>query len=133
MAVRPNGEAPAEALVTTAEDLLGKQTDPDTHSILGTGVHYGIGIGPAIVYALLRDRLPVQGPARGALYGTGLFLAQDEVLNTVTGLGARPQDYPWQAHARGLVSHNIYGIVVETALNLMEQALDRPERSRASA
>lgn len=131
--VRPNGEAPAEALVTRAEDAFDRRSDPETHRARGKAVHYAIGIGPAIGYALLRDRLPVDGPARGALYGAGLFLAQDEVLNTVTGLGASPQDYPWQAHARGLVAHTVYGIVVETALNLLEQAGDVAERSQVDS
>lgn len=84
-------------------------------------VHYAIGIAPAIGYALLRDRLPMSGVARGALYGAGLFLTQDEVLNTVTGLGAKPQNYPWQAHARGLVAHTAYGIVTELALALADK------------
>jgi len=50
---------------------------------------------------------------------------QDEVLNTVTGLGARPQRYPWQAHARGLVAHIVYGVATELVLNLVENAVQK--------
>jgi uncharacterized membrane protein YagU involved in acid resistance len=92
-------------------------------------VHYSIGVAPAIGYALLRDKLPGSGVARGALYGAGLFLMQDEVLNTVTGLGAKPQRYPWQAHARGIVAHTVYGVATELVLNLLDNAV----RKRASA
>jgi uncharacterized membrane protein YagU involved in acid resistance len=123
IAVRPNGEAPAEALVTRVEQALDQRSDPETHQALGQAVHYAIGITPAIGYALLRDRLPARGVGRGALYGAGLFLVQDELLNAATGLGAKPQDYPWQDHARGLVAHTVYGIVVETALNLLDDYL----------
>lgn len=120
-AVRPKGEPPAQALVSKMEDVTGKHLEPGTHEAASQVVHYSIGIAPAIGYALLRDKLPMSGVARGALYGAGLFLTQDEVLNTVTGLGAKPQDYPWQAHARGIVAHTAYGIVTELALELVDQ------------
>ncbi len=119
-AVRPNGEPPAQALVSKIEDATGKHLEPAVHEVASQAVHYSIGIAPAIGYALLRNRLPVSGVARGALYGAGLFLTQDEALNTVTGLGAKPQAYPWQAHARGIVAHTVYGIVTELTLNALK-------------
>jgi uncharacterized membrane protein YagU involved in acid resistance len=131
-AVRPDGEPPAQVLVSKAEDAAGKRLEPAAHEAASQVVHYAIGMGPAIGYALLRDRLPVTGVARGALYGAGLFLAQDEALNTVTGLGAKPQDYPWQAHARGIVAHTVYGIVTELALNLFDR-MRRDEAARGLA
>lgn len=131
IAVRPNGEAPAEALVTKVEQTLDRPSDPAAHQALGQAVHYGIGVAPAIGYALLREHLPVGGAARGAIYGAGLFLVQDELLNAVTGLGAKPQDYPWQDHARGLLAHTLYGVVVELTLNLIEQSVhDRSSAAR---
>lgn len=128
-AVRPNGEPPAQALVSKIEDATDTRLEPSTHEAVAQVVHYSIGIAPAIGYALFRDRLPVSGVARRALYGTGLFLMQDEALNTVTGLGAKPGAYPWQAHARGLVAHTVYGVVTELALNLVGRI--RAGRTRA--
>jgi uncharacterized membrane protein YagU involved in acid resistance len=128
-AARPDGEPPAQALVSKMEDATGKHLEPGTHEAASQVVHYSIGIAPAIAYALLRDKLPMSGVARGALYGAGLFLTQDEVLNTVTGLGAKPQAYPWQAHARGMVAHTAYGLVAELALVLIDQI--RVGRTRA--
>ncbi len=127
--VRPGGEPPAQALVTKIEKATGKALSPDTHETVSQAVHYSIGIAPAIGYALLREKLPGNGVARGALYGAGLFLLQDEVLNTVTGLGTKPQRYPWQAHARGFVTHVVYGVATEVVLNLLDNAV----RKRASA
>jgi uncharacterized membrane protein YagU involved in acid resistance len=132
-AVRPNGEPPAQALVSKVEDAVGKQLDPVTHEAASQVVHYSIGIAPAIGYALLRDRLPVSGVTRGAIYGAGLFLAQDEALNTATGLGAKPQQYPWQAHARGLVAHAVYGVVTELTLNLLEEFATNRRRTAAGS
>jgi uncharacterized membrane protein YagU involved in acid resistance len=111
------------------EDATGKYLEPVTHEAVSQVVHYSIGIAPAIGYALLRDKLPMSGVARGALYGAGLFLTQNEVFNAVTGLGAKPQEYPWQAHARDIVAHTAYGIVTELALQLVDQI--RAERTCA--
>ncbi len=55
----------------------------------------------------------------------------------MTGLGAEPGRYPWQAHARGLVAHIVYGLATELALNLAGKALaknqGRPGRQRSQA
>lgn len=125
IAARPGGEPPAQALVSRVEDASGRALAADMHETVSGVVHYSIGVAPAIGYALLRDKLPGRGVARGAAYGLSLFLAQDELLNSVTGLGGKPGDYPWTAHARGLVAHTVYGVVTELALNAMETARDR--------
>ena len=87
-------------------------------------MHFAIGIAPAVGYALARKDLPVKGLAAGALFGFSLWLLQDEVLNSVTGLGAKPRDYPWQAHARGLAAHLAYGVAAELALGVADNAHD---------
>lgn len=133
IAVRPGGEPPAQVLVGSVEKLVGLRLTPEQHHATGEAVHYMIGIAPAAGYALVRDKLPGRGTARGLLYGLGMFLVQDEALNTVTGLGAKPQDYPWQAHARGLVAHLVYGVVTELTLNAMEQALCATDPDAATA
>jgi len=122
--VRPRGEPPADVLVGRIEDATGASADPETHHKRGVATHFAIGIAPAVAYALFRNRLPVSGVARGALYGVGLWLMQDEITNTVTGLGAKPQDYPWQAHVRGLVAHLGYGVATELALEAADKVLD---------
>lgn len=123
--VRPRGEPPADVLVGRVENALGADVDERTHQKRGAAMHYAIGVVPAVGYALLRNRLPVEGVVRGALFGLGLWLVQDEVLNSATGLGAKPQDYPWQAHARGLAAHLAYGVTTELALNAADRVLVR--------
>lgn len=121
--VRPFGEPPAHVFVKKAEQTLGLNPTPEQHEIAGVAVHYGIGITPAIVYSIVRDKLPGEGPVRGLLYGLSLFLLQDEAVNAATGLAAKPQKYPWQAHARGLLSHLVYGLATEMVLNLMDRSV----------
>ncbi len=121
-AVRPYGEPPAGVVVTELEQASGRGLGEEQHEAAQTAVHYAIGIGPAAGYALVRNQLP-GGPARGLLYGLGVFLLQDEGINAVTRLGANPRDYPWQAHGRGLISHLVYGLTTELALSAMERLL----------
>jgi hypothetical protein len=142
-AVRPGGEPPAHAVATKLESLTGHHQDTaaevpariedlDTdglsgnrHHVLGTAVHYGIGVAPAALYSIIQNDLPLPGPARGALYGLTLFLIQDEGLNAVTGLGAKPGEYPWQDHARGLLAHLAYGVVTDSAITAAKRQLTR--------
>ncbi len=120
--VRPGGEPPAHVLASAAERAAGLDVSERQHKISGDLIHYSIGVAPAAAYAVFRDKLPIAGPARGALYGLGMFLLQDESLNSISGLGAKPSDYPWQDHARGLVAHVVYGITTELVLNALENA-----------
>lgn len=120
---RPNGEPPADVLVGRIEAAAGAEPSERTHRRRGVAAHFAIGIAPAVGYALARGRLPVRGVAAGALFGLGLWLVQDELLNALTGLAAEPQDYPWQAHARGLAAHLAYGVSTELALGAADRAL----------
>jgi uncharacterized membrane protein YagU involved in acid resistance len=117
---RPGGEAPAQALVSKLEHAAGRNLTSHRHELASQAVHYSIGIAPAIGYALFRDKLPGRGVMRGAAFGAALFVSQDEVLNTVTGLGGKPNEYPRTAHARGVVAHVVYGIATELTLNLFQ-------------
>jgi len=123
VAIRPGGEAPAGVLASKIEKSIGARPTDRQHELVELAVHYAIGIGPAAMYALNRDKVPVSGATRGLLYGLGLFVLQDEALNAATGLSAKPQRYPWQAHARGLVAHLVYGLATEVSLNVMRRAL----------
>lgn len=131
--VRPYGLDPAHVAVKKAAHALGRELTPAQLGPAGLAVHYAIGIGPAAAYGALRERLPASSPSQEMLYGLGfglgLFLLQDEGLNQVTGLSAKQKDYPWQAHARGLVAHLTLGLVTNAVLNL----LDAPRPSRGTA
>lgn len=119
--VRPGGEPPSHALVTKVEEFTGLNSTERQHDIAGNITHYSIGIAPAAGYALMRGKIPGNGVSRGALFGLSLFLVQDEALNSFGGLGAKPGAYPWQAHARGLIAHVVYGLTTEFVLNVMDR------------
>jgi hypothetical protein len=100
---------------------MGWELEPKDSNPVGKAIHYSIGIAPAALYSVLRHKVPAVTAGRGSLFGLGLFLIQDEGLNALTGLSAPPGAYPWQAHARGLVAHVVYGLTLDATLNLAER------------
>lgn len=127
--VRPDGLDPGHLIARKAARAMGTDIQPrgrDNQHPAGVAVHFAIGMAPALAYAALRDRAP--SLTRGTLFGLGLFIMQDEGMNTVTGLGARPREYPWQANARGLIAHLVHGAVLEGTMRLLLDG--RPKRRR---
>jgi len=98
----------------------GARLHPREENPAGKAVHYGIGILPAALYAVARERLPYVDAGRGSLYGLAMFLFEDELANPVFGFSAPPGRYPWQAHARGLVAHLVYGVVTDAVLRALD-------------
>lgn len=102
--------------------LSKKKNQPST---LGMTTHYLLSIGPAILYAALRERDLRFAADRGLLYGLLLFVLWDEVLSAVTGVAAPPMKYPWQAHMRGLAGHLALGLATHISLSALETDFDR--------
>ena len=123
--VRPGGEDPAHVIATTAERMTGAGLSPVQHHAAGTAIHHASGIGPGAIYGTMKGRVPGVGADRGLLYGLALFLLQDELVNAAAGLSAHPRRYPWQAHARGLVAHLVYGFVTDATWNALKRITTR--------
>ena len=118
---RVHGKDPAHAALDKVAAVTGANVATQQPSAAGIGVHYGLGVAPGALYGLARHELPQLRAGGGALYGLGLFLAQDEVMAPVLGLAGSPGEYPWQAHFRGLVSHVTLGVVTETVLSVFDR------------
>jgi hypothetical protein len=112
----PNGKPSVENLVDRAAAQAGLSLRPEARERLLQLTHYGLGIGPGVLYALLRHRLPLLGAGRGLVYGLLLFAVNDELLNTALGLSGPPEAYPASSHLRGLVGHLALGITTDLAL-----------------
>ena len=148
-AVRPGGMDPAHVGAKMAADVVGRHPEPTDYNPIGVATHYSIGIVPGALYGVLRHKVPGLNAGRGTVFGLGLFLMQDEGLNAISGLSANPNEYPWQAHARGFVAHAVYGLVLDTVLEIAdglrginghgdddrtgEQPLDDSDRRRTSS
>jgi hypothetical protein len=120
---RPGGLPPAHVAVAKGAEAAGKALPEHTVRTLGKAVHYSFGMAPGALYGALRDRYPVLGTGRGFVFGLGVFLLQDEGLNPIMGLSGKPREYPWQAHARGLVAHLVYGLATDAFLSAMKRRI----------
>ena len=117
---RPEGLDPAHVMANWAAEAMGKELSPKQPHPAGIAVHYGLGIMPGAAYGVLRNRVSGIGAAGGMAYGFGLFLMQDEGLNPILGTSGKPTEYPWQAHARGLVGHLVLGLATHLTLDLLD-------------
>ncbi|CAN5702679.1 hypothetical protein BH18CHL1_BH18CHL1_06460 [soil metagenome] len=117
-AAMPNGQSSIANLVDKVDATLGLGLSDDTKGTAGQAVHYGLGIVPGALYAILR-RIPLVGAANGILFGALLFAAHDEYLNSALGLSGPFDAYPMSTHARGLVGHMVLGATTDSLLDLM--------------
>lgn len=121
---RPEGLDPAHAAANRMAEAVGTRLTPKQPHAAGIAVHYGLGILPGAVYGALRKRVPIVGAAAGTAFGLALFLMQDEGLNPVIGTSGMPGEYPWQAHARGLIGHLVLGAVTDATINVFDRVFN---------
>jgi hypothetical protein len=105
-----------ETAAEKAAGFAGVELSKEQRGQAGLAIHWALGIGAGVVYALLRRRAPAVRAANGLAFGTGFYLVVDEVLNPVLGLTPGPEAFPWQAHARGLGGHLAFGATTELVL-----------------
>lgn len=80
-----------------------------------------MGLTAGAVYAVLRRRLRGVDRAQDLLFGLAFWALSDEAFTVLRGVADPPQRYPWQAHARGLAGHLVYGVVAETTLDVLDR------------
>ena len=115
-AARVDGLDVAHATAKQIAHVLGKRLSPEQPNAAGIAIHYALGMVPGALYAPLARRFPGARAGKGLAYGLALFLVNDEVMAPLIGVASGPTAYPWQAHARGLVSHLVLGIVTDASL-----------------
>ncbi len=104
-----------------AAGALGIGLEPEARQKAGAALHWGFGIGAGALYGALRRRVPAADAAQGAAFGAAFWLAVDEVANAALGLTPGPAAFPWQAHARGLAGHLVFGTVADSVLDLADR------------
>ena len=118
-AARPRGKPALDNLVARLEGDLAVELTEDQRNGLIQLLHYGLGVFPGVLYALLRKRVPLLGAANGVVYGLLLFAVNDEYLNTRLGLAGPFSAYPVETHWRGLVGHIALGVTTDTGIDLL--------------
>ncbi|PRY06437.1 uncharacterized protein DUF1440 [Pontibacter ummariensis] len=118
-----HGHYVSQVSVDKATSAMGVELSDEQYFYAYKGVHYFLGIAPAMLYSVLRHKVDWLSAGKGSLFGVGLFVLQDETLAPLTGLASPPTAYPWQAHARGLAGHLAVGLVTDATLNLLDKVL----------
>lgn len=108
-----------EAAAARLAGLRGATLSAEQRSVYGERIHWALGIGAGILYALLRDRIPGRALARGLAFGVAFWLVVDEGATPALGLTPGPTAFPWQTHARGLVGHLVFGTIADATLALL--------------
>ena len=119
------GKSAYEIAAERAAGLVGLELSSEQEAKAGTLIHYGIGMASTALYAAVRRRIPAPGVARGLGFGATLWLVADEGANPLLGLTPGPGSFPWQAHARGLVGHLVFGLAAEAALSAADRLLGK--------
>ncbi|HYU33527.1 MAG TPA: DUF1440 domain-containing protein [Thermoanaerobaculia bacterium] len=121
-----DGKSAYETAAEKAALLVVRELSDDERKKLGSAIHWSIGLGSTVLYALLRRRLAGRGLgaelAAGALFGTAVWLLMDEIGNVALGLTPGPTAFPWQAHARGLAGHLVLGLTAEGVMQAADLA-----------
>lgn len=119
VAARPGGRSSVANLVQLGADSVQVELDEVQRSAAEQAVHYGLGVVPGAIYAVLRNRLPLVGAGRGALFGTLNYLVNDEYLGTKLGVSGPPDAYPASTHLRGLVGHVALGVATDAGIDVL--------------
>jgi len=115
----PEGE---DAAVKTANAIA----RPFTHRDLtreqakwaGPAVHYAVGTLVGAAYGALVERVPRVKAASGAVYGTAVWLAADELAVPAFGLAPPLFKTPPSAHVKAFATYLVYGITTDLTRRL---------------
>lgn len=118
-----NGRTAYAIAVEKAAGAVGVQLRSERRDKLGGALHWVLGAGAGAAYGAIRHLVPGPVGARGALFGTAFWALVDEGANTALRLTPPPRAFPWQAHARGLAGHLVFGAVTDGALSAADAML----------
>jgi uncharacterized membrane protein YagU involved in acid resistance len=119
--VRPG--PPYEIAAKKTAALFGKELQGLQVKKAGKAFHYGLGLGWAPVYAIVKHNTNLPPLVNGLLTGAAMFVIVDEGLTPALGFSAPNKKYPWQTHLRGFAAHLIYGLAVAGVYELFNRTL----------
>ncbi len=120
VAARPGGLDTPHILASRAARALGAELDHPEDNAVGLAFKYAIGMVPAALLGVLRDRLGWLTAGRGFAFGVTVWAVEDEWGAARLDLASPPTRYPWQAHGRSFVAHVAYGLTVDAVLRVLK-------------
>lgn len=124
-----HGRTSHEVAAQSVARLAGRELSREKRARLGKVLSWSLGILAGVLYAFGTGRKR-RGLWAGPAFGAGMFLTVDEGLNTAFGFTPPPGAFPWQAHARGLAGHLVYGVAADVVMRATEPLAQRFEARR---
>jgi hypothetical protein len=116
---------PYEIAATKIAALLGARLEGTNLYRASMAMHYGLAIGWAPVYALLRRRGGMSPLGAALAGGASMSLLVDEGLTPALGFSAPNRAYPLVTHLRGFTAHLVFGLAVAAVYELAWAARGR--------
>jgi hypothetical protein len=109
-AARPG--PPYRLAAERAAKALGLDPSEGATERAGKGFHYALAVSWAPLYALLRRRTRLRGPAAALLTGAAMSAVAEETLTPLLGFSAPSRAHPAATHPRGVAAHLAFGAAV---------------------
>lgn len=104
-----------------AAEMAGRELSEEQRAQYGSAIHWALGAGAGAVYGVARRRVRGADLGGGLLFGAAFWAVIDEGANVALGLTPGPAAFPWQAHARGLAGHLVFGVAAHVAMQALDQ------------
>ena len=118
---KSRAEDDAAVRVGSAAYRLATGADPGraTRIRLGIATHYAFSAAAGVCYTLASDRYSALGTARGALYGSIVWIVADEMAMPAMSLSRGAADMTWGLLAYALCAHWVYGVTLDTVARVI--------------
>ena len=96
-----------------AEAVTDARLDDREKQIGGSLVHYVFGAAVGAAYGAAAEYRQSATALAGLPFGTGVWIAADELGLPLVGLARKPTDYPAARHLAAFASHLVFGLATE--------------------
>jgi putative membrane protein len=111
------------AAQTVAQAAIGRPLDREELSVAAPAVHYTFGAVAGGFYGALAENAPAARALSGAVYGTTVWAAADEIAMPVLGLSDRTDEQPFERHLHSFAAHIVFGVTTELVRRSVRAAL----------
>lgn len=120
----PENMPPSEVADRVQHLVTGDQLTDEQRQQVSGPLHWGMGLGAGLVYALLGERFPVVRAGGGSLFGVGLFAATHGSTLPLTGVQHPVAQMPkaWWVWEAG--SHVVYALTLGLTHRLLNRVWD---------
>ena len=118
-------DEPASMQVASAAARMatGRPLDEREKEIGGSLVHYMFGAAMGALYGAAAEYRRDTTALAGLPFGTGVWIAADEVGLPLLGLARKPTDYPLPRHLSAFASHLLFGLTTEVVRRQLRAAV----------